>query len=105
MQNNHLMCPICKSSKLAMKYEAKYVYTYMIDNDTPGLKNETEFLSFLYDKREQTEASQYIECGSCGTRFPCFYSQVEKGFDIKLAAESPIIHESMKKYDTTDKFN
>ncbi len=83
MQDNHLECPVCKSRKLSMKYEAKYVYTYVIDNDAPGLKNDTEFLPFLYDKREQTEASQYIQCSLCGATFPCYYSQVKEGLDFK----------------------
>lgn len=90
MPNNQLTCPVCKSNKLMMKYEAKYVYTYVIDSDTPGLKNETEFLPFLYDKREQTEADQYIECGTCGARFPCYYSQAEDGFDFKPVDPSAI---------------
>lgn len=88
MKNSHWMCPYCNSSKLAMKYEARYVYTYLLDKDKPGLKNEKEFLPFLYDSREQTEADQYIECTSCGARFPCYYSQAENGFDLGSGPET-----------------
>jgi hypothetical protein len=67
-----------------IKYEAKYVYSYVIDNDAPGLKNTDEFLPFLYDRREQTESRQYIECSSCGTLFPCFIPQGSRELDFKL---------------------
>lgn len=83
MDNNRFLCPVCDSCKLMMKYEAKYVYSYAIDNDAPGLKNKAELLPYLYDKREQTEARQFIECSSCGTQFPCF-SQDCREFDFKL---------------------
>ena len=88
MQGDRKLCPVCRSSRLIMKYEAKYVYSYVIDEDKPGLKNDTIFLPFLYDKREQVEADQYIECGSCGTRLPVFYTQADGGFDLKIAKRS-----------------
>lgn len=84
MDNNRFMCPVCKSDKLMIKYEAKYVYSYEIDNDAPGLRNTTEFLPFMYDRREQTEAKQYIECVVCGTQYPCFFSQGSQGLDLKV---------------------
>lgn len=79
MQHNHMTCPVCSSRNLTLKYEAKYVYTYVIDNDATGLKNETEFLPFMFDTREQTEANQYLQCNDCGTSFPCYYSQLDEG--------------------------
>lgn len=88
MQGDRKLCPVCRSSRLIMKYEAKYVYSYVIDEDKPGLKNETEFLPFLYDRREQVEADQYIECSSCGARLPVFYSQVNDGFDFRMTKGS-----------------
>lgn len=79
-----------------MKYEAKYVYTYMLDKDKPGLKNENEFLPFLYDSREQTEANQYIECGYCGAKFPCYYTQAENGLDFSAGPKTYDAGGSMK---------
>lgn len=84
MDNKEIICPACKSSKLMIKYEAKYVYSYAIDNDAPGFKNTTELLPFMYDNREQTEAKQYIECNACGAQYPCFYSLGSNALDFKL---------------------
>lgn len=63
-------CPLCEGKELIMRYEAGYVYSYVIDNDAPGLMNSDEFLSYLYDKRELKEARTYIECSKCGSQFP-----------------------------------
>jgi len=104
MRDVKRLCPVCRSSRLIMKYEAKYVYSYVIDDDEPGLKNETEFLPFLYDTREQVEADQYIECGSCGARFPFIYPQANKGSDpgkhegdSDIHSDSTAISENMER--------
>lgn len=68
------ICPACNSNGLTLKYEATYVYSYLIDESAPGTKNDEEFLSFLYDNREQTNAKQYIECNFCGARYPYYKS-------------------------------
>jgi len=70
MNSNNYQCPICNCTDLTLRYEASYVYSYAIDSDAPGLKNTEEFLSFLYDKREQKDDRTYIECNSCGTQYP-----------------------------------
>jgi glutaredoxin len=70
MNNNEYICPICNSNDLILRHEASYVYSYVIDSDAPGLKNSEEFLSYLYDKREQKDSREYIECKNCGTQFP-----------------------------------
>lgn len=70
MAQGHFSCPICKSQNLTLRYEARYVYSYVIDNDAPGLKNSDEFLSYLYDKREQKDNRTFIECNHCGTQYP-----------------------------------
>lgn len=69
--NRSLTCPVCHNNRLVVKYEASHVYSYIIDTDAPGRKNTDEFLSFRYDKRELTDSDQYVECCSCGARFPC----------------------------------
>ncbi len=81
MESSQILCPSCKSNKLTAKYEAKYVYSYIIDSNAPGLKNEEELLPFLYDNREQVEARQYIKCESCGKQFPCFFPAKSNGID------------------------
>ncbi len=63
-------CPICRCTNLTLRHEAAYVYSYILDEDAPGLKNEEEFQSFLYDKREQTSNRTYVECKECGTQYP-----------------------------------
>lgn len=70
MENHSYRCPICNNKDLTLRYEASYVYSYVIDSDAPGLKNSEEFLSFLYDKREQKDTRTYIECNNCGTQYP-----------------------------------
>lgn len=74
MHENILICPICNNGNLILKYEAKYVYSYIIDSNVPGSHNTVEFLPFLYDKREQVESNQYIECDNCSIRLPFFFS-------------------------------
>ena len=86
--DNKLLCPTCNSNKLSIKYEAKYVYSYMIDNDAPGLRNKEELLPFMYDKREQTQSRQYIECSVCGTQYPCFISQWNEGINFKVLQQA-----------------
>lgn len=70
MESTVYQCPICKSSKLTLRYEASYVYSYVVDADAPGLKNSDEFLSFLYDKRELKDDRTYVECNQCRTQYP-----------------------------------
>ncbi|MDP4181318.1 MAG: hypothetical protein Q8942_09525 [Bacillota bacterium] len=84
MENGQVVCPSCNNSKLTAKYEAKYIYSYIIDTDAPGLKNKYETLPFMYDKRDQVEARQYIECDTCGAKYPCFFSQNSIGIDFKV---------------------
>jgi hypothetical protein len=69
-KSKRYQCPVCDSKELIMRHEASYVYSYVIDNDAPGLMNSDEFLSYLYDKRELKEARTYIECSNCGTQYP-----------------------------------
>lgn len=69
-----LLCPVCHKNRFVVKYEASHVYTYVVDSDAPGRRNTDEFLSFLYDRRELTSSEQYVECQSCGTKFPCSFT-------------------------------
>jgi DNA-directed RNA polymerase subunit RPC12/RpoP len=70
MEKTTYKCLVCSSRELTLRYEASYVYSYMIDSDAPGLKNSEEFLSYLYDKREQKDTRTYVECNQCGTQYP-----------------------------------
>lgn len=80
MNNSKYICPICNGSDLELKHEASYVYSYLIDSDAPGSKNSDVFLSYLYDRREQTESKEYIQCNQCGTHFsPAFLNGVLEG--------------------------
>lgn len=80
---NFLICPVCQSSQFVVKYEASHIYSYKIDCDAPGQKNKDEFLSFLYDKRELKESDQYVECQSCGTKFPCNFNAWDNHSSLK----------------------
>ena len=70
-----LICSRCKSNSFEIKYEATYVYSYVIDSDAPGLNNRNEFLPYMYDSREQKSSKQYIECRSCKTKYPCHFTE------------------------------
>jgi len=72
--SNDLVCPNCHNNRFVVKYEASHVYSYVVDSDAPGRKNNEEFLSFLYDDRELTQSDQYLECQSCGQKFPCSFN-------------------------------
>lgn len=68
MESKKYVCPVCKGNKLLLKHEASYVYSYVLDSDAPGIKNTNTFSPYLYDRRDQTASSEYIECTSCKTR-------------------------------------
>lgn len=76
-RNKPLVCPACGSDSIILKHEATYVYSYVINprSGVPGSKNETEFLPFLYDSREQKGTYQYLECRRCGTSYPCYFNR------------------------------
>ena len=80
-QTTQLICPKCDSSQLLLKYAVTYEYSYMLDANAPGRCNSTELLPYLYDKREQTESQQYIECSACGATFPCYFDQWDKDWN------------------------
>lgn len=76
--NELLVCPVCKNSNFLIKYEATYVYSYIIDSNAPGLRNTDEFLPFMFDNREQKDTKQYLECNTCGSIFNCYFNQLDK---------------------------
>lgn len=70
MDDKKYTCPVCKSNNLYLKHEASYVYSYILDSDAPGSKNTEIFSPFLYDRREQTSSSEYVECNNCKAKYP-----------------------------------
>ncbi len=90
--NQPLVCPVCGSGRFLLKHEATYVYSYIVDSESnaPGLNNEVEFLPFLYDNREQKNTKQYLECGSCGASFPCYFDH----WDSKVGLNA--LHEAIR---------
>ncbi|NLP30644.1 MAG: hypothetical protein GX363_05880 [Clostridiales bacterium] len=81
--SKRLICSRCNSNSFEIKYEATYVYSYLLDSDAPGLKNREEFLSYMYDNREQKSSKQYIECRSCKTRYPCYYTEWKDDISVE----------------------
>lgn len=69
MESKKYICPVCKGKDLYLKHEASYVYSYILDSDAPGMRNTEIFSPFLYDRREQTESHEYVECEKCKSRF------------------------------------
>ena len=83
-----LICPACNGDSFSIKYEAAYVYSYIIDSDAPGLNNTTEFLPFQYDQREQKDAKQYLQCRTCGSIYPCYVNDWDKGIGVKALQDA-----------------
>lgn len=73
MEPNNICCPRC-GGRLELKYEATYEYSYVLDENAPGLHNQEAFLPYLYDRREQKKAEQFIACPRCGIRQPFVFS-------------------------------
>lgn len=69
--DSKLKCPACNNRDLTLKREAKFIYSYLLDENAPGLSNDDRFYSFQYDRRERTEAHSYIECNQCGHQIDC----------------------------------
>lgn len=70
IDNSRFLCPVCNSSGLVLRHEARYIYSYLLDSDSPGLLNSKEFLSYQYDRRELMDNRTFVECTGCGTQFP-----------------------------------
>jgi DNA-directed RNA polymerase subunit RPC12/RpoP len=79
-----ITCPKCGSSNLVAKYEATYVYSYIIDSDAPGRKNKEEFLPFLFENRDKIDCKQYMKCSDCGAAYPCSFGPENEGVDLTI---------------------
>lgn len=89
MDHSHrVVCPACNADHFILKYQATYEYSYRIDENAPGAKNTKELLPFMYDKREQKDAKQYIECKTCGTSYPCYFDKWTEGISPKMIQEA-----------------
>lgn len=102
---NKLWCPVCNQNGFLIKHEATYVYSYIIDSDAPGLHNQQEFLPFLYDRREQKETKQFLECRTCGATFRCYFNQWDKtiGFkELQDAISANYLKESVNFHPTSE---
>jgi hypothetical protein len=88
MSENNLVCPNCSNSNFLIKYEATYVYSYIIDSDAPGLRNKDEFLPFMFDNREQKDTKQFLECITCGSKFRCYFNQWDNKIGLKTLQDA-----------------
>ena len=86
--NTRIVCPICSADHFTLKYQATYEYSYKIDGNAPGVNNIIDLLPYMYDKREQKDANQYIECNICGTNYPCYFDKWTEGITSKMIQEA-----------------
>lgn len=86
--NNRVVCPVCNANNFMLKYQATYEYSYAIDANAPGVNNTKELLPYMYDRREQKAAKQYIECKSCGTYYPCYFDKWTEGITFQMIQEA-----------------
>ena len=77
-----IKCPHCQSTKFTAKYESTYVYSYKIDS--PESKTAESPVPYLFDNREQKDASQYIECDQCKAKFPCEFTMDAEHVDFTI---------------------
>lgn len=70
---SYFACPACGHRQLKLKYEVSYEYSYILDSNAPGLKNDIVFQPYLYDDRVQKFGEECIECCSCKKRYPCLF--------------------------------
>jgi DNA-directed RNA polymerase subunit RPC12/RpoP len=76
-------CPNCGKNRLLLKYAVTYEYSYALDANAPGECNTDELLPYLYDNREQKDSHQYIQCETCGAKYPCYFDHWVKGIDAE----------------------
>jgi hypothetical protein len=88
MTETSLICPVCHNSNFLIKYQATYVYSYIIDSDAPGLRNKEEFLPFMFDNREQKDTKQFLECTSCGAMFKCYFNHWDNQVGLKALQDA-----------------
>ncbi len=95
-----LTCKICQGNRFQLKYEATYVYSYVLDGDAPGFKNTKELLPFMYDSREQQDSKQYLHCDTCGFDYPCYFTDWDQksGFAVlqEVIDHTPVTHGTQK---------
>lgn len=78
--NQSMMCPKCNGNHFVVKREATYVYTYKINTtDAESCTDKTEALPYLFDSREETDSTQYLECQQCRAHYPCSIDSDDKG--------------------------
>ncbi|MBW9159551.1 MULTISPECIES: hypothetical protein [Clostridium] len=83
--NESLKCPKCNSKNFEIKHEATFLYTYKIDTVNETISEEgSENLPFLFDNREQTCFKEYIECSTCGSKYPCSFDKDNQTIDLTI---------------------
>ncbi|GCD12350.1 hypothetical protein [Clostridium tagluense] len=83
--NESLKCPKCNNKNFEIKHEATFLYTYKIDTVNETIAEEgSENLPFLFDNREQTCFKEYIECSTCGSKYPCSFDKDNQTIDLTI---------------------
>ncbi len=81
--NESLKCPKCNNENFQVKHEATYIYTYKIDM-VNAEDEESDNLPFLFDNREQICFKEYIECSTCGNKYPCCVDKNNQTVDLTI---------------------
>ncbi|MCT4542880.1 MAG: hypothetical protein N4A63_05020 [Vallitalea sp.] len=83
--NQTLHCPICNSTKFIAKHQATFTYFYKLDSNNPLDNNN---LSFEFDKRENGNSYQYLQCENCGAKFPCDFNLNPNDFNFTISQKA-----------------
>ncbi len=87
--DDRLQCPRCSGKDFTAKYESTYIYSYELgfpENDVDRSKTYT--LPFLFDKRDQKNTRQYVECNNCGAQYPCEFTLDSKELDFTIVKKA-----------------
>ncbi|MDT8718334.1 hypothetical protein IAI10_16835 [Clostridium sp. 19966] len=82
--NESIICPKCKSKNLSIKREATYLYTYQISQNKKESSNKDEALPFLFDNRAKIDSKEYLQCESCGGKYPCKLDEFSGKIDFTI---------------------
>ena len=80
-----LVCPECNNKNFTIRREATYVYSYKFNSGEIKKANEkVDELPFLFDNRESTKSSEFIECDKCGSKFPISLEKCNQKINLTI---------------------
>ena len=80
-----LVCPECNNKNFTIRREATYVYSYKFNSEEIKKANSrVDELPFLFDNRENTKSSEFVECDNCGLKFPISLEKCNQKINLTI---------------------